>query len=91
MRHRPEYSNLTCGPQLWLLQLLQLRESSPRCHKNVIRIAANCEQKIKREGENDSLRAYSDEDNQCSRLIVISIPGWCDQSSERSDAGFCIL
>jgi len=35
--------------------------------------------------------AYSDEDNQCSRLIVISIPGWCDQSSERSDAGFCIL
>ena len=56
MRHRPEYSNLTCGPQLWLLQLLQLRESSPRCHKNVIRIAANCEQKIKREGENDSLR-----------------------------------
>jgi hypothetical protein len=37
------------------------------------------------------LRAYSDEDNQCSRLIVISIPGWCDQSSERSDAGFCIL
>jgi hypothetical protein len=37
------------------------------------------------------LNAYSDEDNQCSRLIVISIPGWCDQSSERSDAGFCIL
>ena len=37
------------------------------------------------------LIAYSDEDNQCSRLIVISIPGWCDQSSERSDAGFCIL
>ena len=35
--------------------------------------------------------AYSDEDNQCSRLIVISIPGWCDQSSERSDAGFSIL
>ena len=35
--------------------------------------------------------AYSDEDNQCSGLIVISIPGWCDQSSERSDAGFCIL
>jgi hypothetical protein len=35
--------------------------------------------------------AYSDEDNQCSGLIVISIPGWCDQSSERSDAGACIL
>jgi hypothetical protein len=35
--------------------------------------------------------AYSDEGNQCSRLIVISVPGWCDQSSERSDAGFCIL
>ena len=35
--------------------------------------------------------AYSDEDNQCSGLIVISVPGWCDQSSERSDAGFCIL
>jgi len=28
------------------------------------------------------LRAYSDEGNQCSGLIVISIPGWCDQSSE---------
>src|SRR5437660_12075660 len=38
MRHRPEYSNLTCGPQQWLLQL---HESSPRCRKNVIRIAAN--------------------------------------------------
>ncbi len=35
--------------------------------------------------------AYSDEGNQCSGLIVISIPGWCDQSSERSDAGVCIL
>ena len=35
--------------------------------------------------------ADSDEGNQCSRLIVISVPGWCDQSSERSDAGFCIL
>src|SRR6266404_8731378 len=35
--------------------------------------------------------ANSDEDNQCSGLIVISVPGWCDQSSERSDAGFCIL
>ena len=35
--------------------------------------------------------AYSDEGNQCSRVIVISVPGWCDQSSERSDAGFCIL
>src|SRR2546427_12549660 len=34
--------------------------------------------------------AYSDEGNQCSGLIVISIPGWCDQSSERSDAGVCI-
>jgi hypothetical protein len=35
--------------------------------------------------------ADSDEGNQYSGLIVISIPGWCDQSSERSDAGFCIL
>ena len=35
--------------------------------------------------------ADSDEGNQCSGLIVISVPGWCDQSSERSDAGFCIL
>src|ERR1700756_2966746 len=33
----------------------------------------------------------SDEGNQYSGLIVISIPGSCDQSSERSDAGFCIL
>jgi hypothetical protein len=38
-----------------------------------------------------SIRADSDEGNQYSGLIVISIPGWCDQSSERSDAGFCIL
>jgi hypothetical protein len=38
-----------------------------------------------------SKTAYSDEDNQCSGLIVISVPGWCDQSSERSDAGFRIL
>jgi hypothetical protein len=37
------------------------------------------------------LLAYSDEGNQCSGLIVISVPGWCDQSSERSDAGSCIL
>ena len=37
------------------------------------------------------LCADSDEGNQYSGLIVISIPGWCDQSSERSDAGFCIL
>jgi hypothetical protein len=37
------------------------------------------------------LAGYSDEGNQCSGLIVISVPGWCDQSSERSDAGFCIL
>jgi hypothetical protein len=35
--------------------------------------------------------ADSGEGNQYSGLIVISIPGWCDQSSERSDAGFCIL
>jgi hypothetical protein len=35
--------------------------------------------------------ADSDEGNQYSGLIVISIPGWRDQSSERSDAGFCIL
>ena len=35
--------------------------------------------------------ADSDEGNQCSRLIVISVPGWCDQSSERSDAGEWIL
>jgi hypothetical protein len=41
--------------------------------------------------ESGEQRAYSDEGNQCSGLIVISIPGWCDQSSERSDAGFCIL
>jgi hypothetical protein len=37
------------------------------------------------------LYADSDEGNQYSGLIVISIPGWRDQSSERSDAGFCIL
>ena len=37
------------------------------------------------------LAADSDEGNQYSGLIVISIPGWRDQSSERSDAGFCIL
>ena len=35
--------------------------------------------------------ADSDEGNQYSGLVVISIPGWRDQSSERSDAGFCIL
>jgi len=35
--------------------------------------------------------ADSGEGNQYSGLIVISIPGRCDQSSERSDAGFCIL
>ncbi|MGC2466167.1 MAG: hypothetical protein WA517_13300, partial [Candidatus Acidiferrum sp.] len=45
-----------------------------------------CETKPK-----DRLGADSDEGNQCSRLIVIIVPGWCDQSSERSDAGFCIL
>jgi hypothetical protein len=32
--------------------------------------------------------AYSDEDNQCSGLMVISIPAWCDQSSERK-CGSC--
>ena len=42
-------------------------------------------------GSDSSTHNDSDEDNQCSGLIVISVPGWCDQSSERSDAGFCIL
>ena len=33
----------------------------------------------------------SDEVDQHSALMPISVPGWSDQSSERSDAGFCIL
>jgi hypothetical protein len=37
------------------------------------------------------MSAHSDEGNQYSGLIGISIPGWRDQSSERSDAGFRIL
>ena len=33
----------------------------------------------------------SDEVDQHSVLMPISVPGGSDQSSERSDAGFCIL
>jgi hypothetical protein len=33
----------------------------------------------------------SDEVDQHSAVMPISVPGWSNQSSERSDAGFCIL
>jgi len=37
------------------------------------------------------LRGDSDEVDQHSALMPIGVPGGSDQSSERSDAGFCIL
>jgi len=39
----------------------------------------------------DHLTGDSDEVDQHSALMPISVPAWSVQSSERSDAGFCIL